>query len=274
MAEELVRRCRPLLGTFVEIATPVGSEAAVDAAFAIVAHVHARMSFHEETSDLAALRGAPVGQIVSVDVETIAVLRQARALYRRSGGLFDVSIGADLVRFGFLPRPDLSTAATGTADDIEIVDDTHVRCHRALLIDLGGIAKGHAVDRAIEVLAERGVTEAIVNAGGDLRVLGAPAEPIHLRDADGRICHAIQLADAAVATSSNLHDRRADGGRIATPHLDAGRNPILSDHAVTIVADRCIVADAMTKVALANPTLAEAMLAEMGGEILALREAA
>jgi len=269
MPEPLVRRCRPLLGTFVEIAVPRGHETAVDAAFAMIAHIHGRMSFHEETSDIAALRRARPGQVVAVDPETVAVLRVARHLHERSGGLFDVAIGADLAGLGFLPcSPAWEEGAAGTAADIDILDETHVRCLRRLQIDLGGIAKGHAVDRAIDVLIERGVEFAIVNAGGDLRVLGSPDEPIHLRAADGTISGAIQLADAALATSSNLLDRRIVGGRPVTPHLDADRRPVLSDQAVTVIADLCIIADAMTKIALADRSLAMAMLAEQGGEIL------
>jgi len=274
MAEDLVRRCRPLLGTFVEVAVPAGFEAGIDKAFTAVTHVHARMSFHEETSDLAALRRAPAGAAVAVDPDCVAVLRIAADLHTRSGGLFDVAIGADLVMSGFLPRPvDLGdTEWNGATSDILILDDSHVACARPMLIDLGGIAKGYAVDRAIEALREAGVPKAIVNAGGDLRVLGEDPQPVHLREADGALSGAIELANAAMASSSNRHMRQPTSRGVMSPHLGRGRVPVLSDLAVTIIAGRCVIADAMTKIALANPVLAGEMLLTLDGEILAREE--
>jgi thiamine biosynthesis lipoprotein len=279
MAEALARRCRPLLGTLVEIAVPRAAAGAVDAAFAAVAHVHARMSFHEETSDLAHLRRAPAGAAVPVDPETVAVLRLAAALREASGGVFDVSVGARLVAAGFLPRPpsvDLRRM-TGAAADIEILDDHRVRCRRPLLIDLGGIAKGHAVDRAVETLLAAGVPRGIVNAGGDLRVFGPAAELVHLRGADGALEGALALQDGALASSSNRHLRRRRAGRELSPHWHGARRAVLAEAAVTVVAPRCAIADAMTKVALADPSLARTMLARWGGALVdrdALRRAA
>jgi len=269
MADTMVRRCRPLLGTFVEVAVPREWSGAADAAFAAIARIHARMSFHEETSDLARLRHAPAGEAVCVDSETVEVLRAAVMLHRRSGRLFDVAIGANLVAAGFLPRPegiDLR-AMTGTTADIEILDGTHVRCRRPMLIDLGGIAKGHAVDKAAEALIGQGVPRAIVNAGGDLRVIGSEPEIIHLRSADGAIDAAVSLADGALASSSNAHLRQRRRGSEVAPHFAKGR-PVLAEQAVSVVAYRCIIADAMTKVALVDPALAKAMLAELGGSIV------
>ena len=271
MADAMVRRCRPLLGTFVEIAVPAGFEHCIDKAFDAVAHVHARMSFHEESSDLAALRRAPVGEAVTVDAQCVAVLRIAADLHAQSGGLFDVAIGSDLVSSGFLPCPgeQSDSAWSGTTADIVILDDTHIACARPMLIDLGGIAKGYAVDVAVEALAAAGVPQAIVNAGGDLRVLGETPQQVHLREANGALSGVIELANAALASSSNRHMRRHDDRGIASPHLGRNRIPILSDLAVTVIAGQCIIADAMTKIALADPELAEAMLETLGGEIIA-----
>ncbi|MCC4596539.1 FAD:protein FMN transferase [Xanthomonas campestris pv. phormiicola] len=263
-----IRRCKPLLGTFVEIRVPDGCQAAADLAFAQIAHVHARMSFQEEGSDLAALRRAPAGTAVQVDPDTVEVLALAQSMHRRSCGLFDVGIGARLVASGFLPRPpgiDLRRMR-GTGADIEIVGRDRVVCRRGLLIDLGGIAKGFAVDRAIACLRQAGIERAVVNAGGDLRVLGR--EQVHLRGADQAIAAVVELHDSAMASSSNLHQRRPHRGRTHTPHLDGRGQPVLSEIAVNVVAPCCALADAMTKIALQAPALADAMLAEHGGFIV------
>lgn len=264
----VVRRCRPWLGTFVEICVPTGGEAVVDEAYRLIAHVHHRMSFHEETSDLAALRRAPAGEAVEIDADTVAVLRVATALNRRSGGVFDVAIGVRLAATGFLPRPpgtDLRHM-TGTTADIEILDDRHVVCRRPMLIDLGGIAKGYAVDLATESLMRAGLSRTLVNAGGDLRVIGT--NTIYLRGADGMIDGATELTDSALATSSNSHLRRHHRGRPHSPHLGEGRQPLLSNEAVTVMAGRCVIADAMTKIAMTSRPLAIEMLHELGGALV------
>lgn len=270
MAEFGVRRCRPLLGTFVEIAAPFGSERAVERAFVTIAHAHARMSFHEETSDLAAIRRAPAGATVAIDRETMTVLRLAEDLNIRSAGLFDVAVGTALVSSGFLPRlPGIDLRhMTGTAADIELIDDAHVRCHRRILIDLGGIAKGFAVDRAAESLIADGIDHAIVNAGGDLRVVGDRALRIRLRGFDGAVEAIVAIADAALASSGERRERRRYRGRAVTPHLGHDRAPVSDDRAVSVVAERCAIADAMTKIALADPALAVAMLNELGGALV------
>ncbi len=260
-----------MLGTFVEIAVPAGFESAIDDGFAAVAHVHARMSFHEEASDLAALRRAPAGTAVAVDPHSITVLRIACDLHARSGGLFDVAVGAELVASGLLPQPPCHADGNwiGTTGDIVIVDDMHAVCARPMLIDLGGIAKGYAVDCAVEALAVAAVPQAVVNAGGDLRVLGDTPETVHLREADGSVIGAIELANGAIASSSSEYAQRRIGQSVASPHLGRNRQPIWADRAVTICADRCVIADAMTKIALADPALAESMLETLGGEIVA-----
>lgn len=266
----MITRCRPLLGTFVEITVPQSHALAIDAAFAAMAHVHDRMSFHEPGSDLARLRAAPAGAVVAVDRETVAVLRVARTLYEATDGLFDVAIGRELVRDGFLPDDGIGSLERfeGDGADIAILDEMHVRLRRRVLIDLGGIAKGHAVDRAIEALIAADVPMALVNAGGDLRMFGDHDWPVHLRDADDQVRSMLSVRDCAVASSANLRDRRSARGGASAPHRGHARRPVLMDGRVTVVAARCIIADAMTKVAMADAKLADHVLAEHGGFIL------
>jgi len=269
-ADDGVTRCQPWLGTFVEITVPASAIDRVEMAFAAIRHVHERMSFHADDSDLARLRAAVSGQVVRVDRETCFVLSKALDLYRASGGLFDVGVGARLARAGFLPAKSAAgdVVAFGTCADIEIVGEDAVLLRRPVLIDLGGIAKGHAVDRAIAVLREADVPAACVNAGGDLRVFGACGWPIGLRDADGVVRQHLSLTEAAIASSANLLDRREAEGREWSPHIGAGGVPVLCDERVTVIADTCLLADAMTKIALADRGLAAEMLRVSDGEML------
>src|SRR5215467_14501231 len=101
-------RARPLLGTFVEICArgidPVRLECAIEAAFAAVARVHQRMSFHEPQSDIARFNGAGSGAVIGVDEWTWQCLAAALDLQHRSNGLFNVAIAPALERLGLLPR--------------------------------------------------------------------------------------------------------------------------------------------------------------------------
>jgi FAD:protein FMN transferase len=258
----MLTRCRPMLGTFVEVSVPEAAQGCIDDAFAAVAAVDTVMSFHKETSDLARIRRAPVGQAIAVSSATISVLRFAAGLYADTNGLFDVTIGREMIDAGHLPRPiqGPDICNSGNCDDLEIIDDTHLRCHRPLLIDLGGIAKGYAVDCAIEILRAKGVDNAVVNAGGDLRVLGDEPQTIWLRDAAGYPGAAIALANGAVATSSNNQGRRI--------HFGYDRTALLGKNAVTVLAPTCMEADAFTKIALADMALAGRLLGRRYGTVL------
>ncbi len=276
-ADRLIRRARPLLGTIVEIGVAPEYDTAIEAGFTEILRIHKLMSFHENTSDLAKLRRAEAGETITVDRDTVAVLRIAAELSDATGGLFNVAIGRQLVRTRFLPRMDAEHLGcfTGDASDIEIIDDCSVRLRRRLLIDLGGIAKGYATDLAVAALQLAGVTSGIVNAGGDLRVFGDDPVPIHIRNAGNKRdeCQSgysaqFMIQNCAVASSENVHDRRRINGQITTPHIGRNAHSVIANHAVTVVADTCVIADAMTKVAMVDCKLADKILAKYGGQVV------
>ena len=270
-AERFVRRAQPWLGTIVEIAVPSAHTEFIDGAFGKISDIHCRMSFHSETSDLALLRRANLGETIKIDKDTIIVLREAQRFYEVTDGLFDVTIAAELVKWGFLPRPGSwnSQANAGTMSDFEIVDDSHVRMCNPLMIDLGGIAKGYAVDRAVKYLQDSGVDTGVVNAGGDLRVFGDTSWPITLRAADwSGAADELTLEDGAVATSANETARTFVAGAWRTAHIGKKRNAELFNGFVSVFAPFAMHADALTKVAIADAALAASIAPEFDAEIL------
>ena len=258
----VVHRARPGLGTLVEMRVEGLDEAAalhaIEAAFAEVARIHRLMSFHAADSDLARLHRARVGTRVRVDARTREVLACALRVAEASGGVFDPTVAGEQVARGYLPRPDSLFVPDPQANwrDIELADTATV-LHKPLWIDLGGIAKGYAVDRAIAVLIAAGAAQVRVNAGGDLRIAGARSETVHVRDAHGRIEAVAELADAAIATSC--------GGTAAHLH---GVNRRAIDGAVTasVVALDCMLADALTKVVLACGKACSGLFEEFGAD--------
>jgi thiamine biosynthesis lipoprotein len=264
-----VRRCRPLLGTFVEIAATHAStrqaHRAVDAAFDEVSLVHRRMSFHDPESDVSRLNREALDQAVAVHPATFEVLRWAGTIAEGSDGCFDVTAAAELVRRGILPRPwsPHEPCRDGSWRDVELLDDSRVRFHRPVWIDLGGIAKGYAVDRATERLGALGATQACVNAGGDLRVMGSATERVRLRPtaASDAPAAVVEVANGSLASS---------GCGVREPH-DLESFPGLHVHGAhqrstgsrtfaCVMADRCVIADALTKVVLGTRSRGAALL--------------
>lgn len=253
-------RARPLLGTLVQISARSdrlhGAELvwAVDGAFAAVARVHELMSFHHSTSDVSRINRAAHRGPVSVDRWTWEVLAAAQAVADASRGVFDICSGALLVRGGFLPGgTDDDAPMPATYRDIELLPGDMVRTHRPVTIDLGGIAKGFAVDRAVEALMGAGVTEACVNAGGDLRVFGCRAQAIRVRHpaAPGSLFAPLRLTSGALATSSGSPSRRLVEGRSFTHFADVRRSRLIDSSAsVSVRAPNCMTADALTKVVM------------------------
>jgi FAD:protein FMN transferase len=266
-----VRRCRPLLGTFVEIAATHAStreaHRAVDAAFDEVALVHRRMSFHDQESDVSRLNREALDHAVAVHPATFEVLRWARTIAEGSHDCFDVTVAAELVRRGILPRPwsRHEPCRDGSWRDVELFEDGRVRFHRPLWIDLGGIAKGYAVDRAIERLGALGVTQACVNAGGDLRVMGSATERVRLRPAAAldRLAAVVELHNGSLASSGGVgpHDlERHPGLHVHGAH----RRPTGSRTFACVMADRCVIADALTKVVLGTRSRGAVLLRQYG----------
>lgn len=272
------RRARPLLGTLVEIGARSSSIAAVDAAieraFSAVQAVHALMSYHDPASDISRLNRMEAGT-ASVHPHTWQVLAAAHAVSEASDGRFDVTIAPQLVQHGYLPaHADFVPAAPeANWQDISLLPDHRVRLARSLQMDLGGIAKGYAVDCAIRALQGAGVEAGRVNAGGDLRLFGDVAETIHVRhpQAATRLLPLCQISEGALATSANYYSHRRVGDRIVSPLIDpATRAPCAGGRSVSVLAPRCSFADALTKVVYADPDGAIAALQRLGAHAIVL----
>ena len=135
--------------------------------------------------------------------------------------------------------------------DIELLPDHCVRTQRALAIDVGGIAKGYAVDRAVRVLGELGVPTGCVNAGGDLRTFGGEPVAVQVRGPlDPSVARAhIDLRDRALATSAGYAPKH--GFNAAGVVLDPRRDePVAAGRSATVRATSCAVADALAKCVL------------------------
>jgi thiamine biosynthesis lipoprotein len=235
------------------------------------------MSYHDARSDVSTINRHGVAHPVAVDPHTWRVLQAAQDIAATSGGLFDVTVGTVLTRLGYLPRhahlP--NPCRQGDWRDIELLPGHGVRLRRAVRIDLSGIAKGYAVDLATETLRQAGVLAGWVNAGGDLRIFGDTMQSIHVRrpSTPTHTLPLLQLAKGAVATSAGYFRARRQRGHDITPliHTPTAR-PMASPRSVTVIAQDCMTADALTKVVHANPTQSMAALARFEARALIVED--
>jgi thiamine biosynthesis lipoprotein len=258
------------MGTLLQIAAR-GSDAnavtrAMEDALAAVERVDRLMSFHADDSELTRINRHADRQPIAVDPWTYAVLRRAVHIAALSGGLFDVTVAPFLVEQGLLPRREGAMPDGGDWRDLTLLSGGRVLFQRPMLIDLGGIAKGFAVDQAIHALRQGGCTEAIVNAGGDLRAFGSTRRPVHLRRRTGLVPMA-ELRCGAIATSSPraiLPDRLAQPlGSIVDPKRGEAWN---GDGSVMVAARSCMIADALTKVAALGGPACQPLLERFGAQ--------
>ncbi len=259
------RQAQLWLGTVVEISAAAVSQHALDigvaAAFAAIARVHRALSVHDPQSELSLVNRHAFAQPRPIGADLRRVLACALDVAGLSKGAFDPTVGAAVAALGFLPAQPLADPDASWRD-VRLTGDG-IRFARPLALDFGGIAKGYAVDCAIDALREHGVHAGRVNAGGDLRVFGPDAEPIHVRTGgpQGVTLPLVEIADGAVATSAYGGHRKRVDGRWATPLVDPRSGlPIMSTRTVSVVAATCMLADALTKVVVlrgraASPTL-------------------
>ena len=255
----VLRRSQPWLGTRVEISARHDdsdiANRAIDAGFAAIAHVHRTMSPQLAGSDVDRINRAAVNEPVRVCLSTWQVLRIADDLHRRSDGLFDCAMIAD--------------RAKASQRDLELTRRHEVVKRRPLGIDLGGIAKGYAVDVALAALRDAGVAGGCVNAGGDIAAFGDDSFQVDVRDplAPGMRHRLVELRDFAVATSSI----EAINALFTGPHAhEVDREAFDRGASICVLAPRCVFADALTKVVGLSGSTTHPLLVRCGASAIVL----
>ena len=225
---------QPQMGTLFTITLyatdEVQARAAADAAFAKIAALERRMTDYDPESELMQLCQEPVGQSVRVSDELFEVLQKGQRLAELSEGVFDVTIGPVVRlwrrarRTGTLPSPEMlarARAAVGYEKlSLDPVARTVTLTAPNMQLDLGGIAKGFAADKALEVLKRHGLPRALVAASGDIAIGDPPPDNRAWRVGIGAfdtnradLAGNLLLRNAAVSTSGDLEQFVEIGGQ-------------------------------------------------------------
>ena len=227
--------------------------AAVERAVDWFRTIEARCSRFDPESDVSRL-ARRVGVPVPVDDLLFEAIQFALAVAAESDGAFDPTIGAAMEARGFnreyqsgaTVRSGLAAEGTSFRDVRVDHEKRTVTLLRPVLLDLGAVAKGLAVDTAARELAP--FENFAIDAGGDLYLAGrnAKGEPwsvgIRHPRAEGELIETLHVSDAAVCTSGDYERRSTDGHHIFDPRTGHSADACAS---VTVVADSAMVADAL-----------------------------
>jgi thiamine biosynthesis lipoprotein len=261
----LVRRRIPVMGTVAEIAVPGpdggAAQRAIDAALSELRRVESVMTRFRSDSDVGRINLAS-SHWHDVSMDTAEVLQRALRWTTATGGRFDACLGRASELWDAssrdTPPPQELLAEISARASVELeVERRHTGARARLsapdqAIDLGGIAKGFAVDAAAEALRSHGYRDGLVNVGGDLRALGVDVSDqpwrIGIRSPESAeaLADVLEVSDASVATSGDYVRYFEHGGRRYHHLLDPEtRAPIrTATRSVTVRAHRCIDADA------------------------------
>ncbi len=249
------------MGTYFTVKVYGGGESILDKVFKEAERISHKYSLEEGDSYISRLNRGEV----SLDRETRWLLDFARGVWEASGGAFDPTVGKLKILWGFNRKPHLPSPSQ-IKQALKFVGFGKVKfLHGRLkeagyVLDLSSFAKGYAVDRAWEILQRNGVRSALLDAGGDIRVLGRKPDGspwrIGIKNPTGPgIIKVVELENSAVATSGDYENYFVKNG-IRYHHLLDPRTgyPARWFHSVSVVAPTCILADALsTAIFVAGP---------------------
>lgn len=239
-----------------EEAQAIATRAVAEAEAALRA-VEAEMSAFIEGSPISRLNRAPAGQAVRLPPAVLEVLRASAAAARATDGAFDVTCRPLLElwraagKSGRAPDPaEVAAARTRSAlGALELGATTATKAAPGLEVDLGGIAKGYAIDQATARMLAAGASAGLVDVGGDLRVFGAPPRAdrwdVRVRSPFGEgTLVTLRVPPSAVCTSGDYFRYVVIGGRryshIVDPRTGYPTTPV---HSATVIAPDAMSAD-------------------------------
>lgn len=254
---------------------PAQANALIDEVFKEFRRIDVLMSTYKPQSQVSRVNALAAKQYVKVDVELFQLLETALDYSRISNGAFDITYASVGYLYDFRAhvRPDAAHIAAALPG----VNWRHLELRRAdhsvhfqrpgMRIDLGGIGKGYAVDRGTAILQRAGVQHAMVNAGGDTRIIGDRlGKPwvVGIRDPNDRekVALRLPLENTAISTSGD-YERFFDEGGVRYHHI---LDPKTGDSArklrsVSIIASTATRTDALTKLVYVNgPDVGIAMI--------------
>ena len=263
--ERRFKESKFLMSTIVEI-TAVGNKSdcqqAVKLAFEEIKRIDSLMNVYNEDSEISRINRSAGKSAVAVSADTLRVIDQSISFAHLTDGALDITIAPLMELWGFRNGPKQIPLDNELREKLSLVDYRKILVDAdrstvklgspGMQVDVSGIAKGYAVDRAIQILRDAGIQNALVNAGGDIYALGSPPgkkswrigirHPLDSADLLG----ILELRDKAVATSGDYENFFQVDGKRYCHIMDTKTGwPVEDIMSVTIVADSSAEADAL-----------------------------
>ena len=270
-APSLHKRARKIMGTFCEVqiydSDSSRAEKAIAAALDEMQRVDRLLSNYSADSELSAINREASRSPVRASQELYRFIKRCRDFHHETMGAFDPTVGPLVRAWGFFSShpsrpldPDIDAARSKSGFDKVVLEDrgnTVYYTVAGLEIDPGGIGKGYAVDRAVEVLKKRKIRSALVSAGGStLYAVGSPPDSDFWRIAVRNPANAEQpfatvlLRDNSVSTSGVSEKSVQIGGHRYSHIFDPRTGePVEGVCQVSVVAKTATESDALTKAA-------------------------
>jgi len=262
---EWITRDEPIMGTrcAVELWSEdrVSGDAAITSVFDDMRRIDRLMSTWKEDTEISRVNREGGKHPVKISAELFGLLKESVRYSELTHGAFDITYASvgylyDFKRGVHPNQKAIDAALPGINWRHMVLDEKKLTVfftRPGMRIDLGGIAKGYSVDRGIEILKKQGISRAMVNAGGDTRILGDRfGKPwvVGVRDPDheGKVFLRLPLTDAAFSTSGDYERYFDEDGKRFHHIID----PKTGDSArkcrsVTIISDTATRTDALTK---------------------------
>lgn len=282
-----VTRMRPMLGTYVAITVVAADESranrAIEAAFAAIDEVDRLLSSHRAESELNAINEAAGERSIAVSPWTHECVALALKIAGESDGAFDVTCRPILDLWGFVRKEYRLPTGAEVAATLPLVNHRNVLLlrndfsSRALLrapwqlgerrigllrkgmkLDVGGIGKGFAVDKAVDALKTAGIHAGLVRVGGDLRGFGPQPWKVGIAVHTDRAKTVMEftIRDEAVSTSGDYENYFEVGGRRYSHIIDPRTGwPVRQRHSLSVRAPVGALADAWSTALFVNPNL-------------------
>lgn len=220
-----VERVQYVMGTRANVYLPDGDHKSAGESLEIINRLDALLSDYRENSEISQINRYAGIKPVKVDPLVVEVLERSVEVAERTDGAFDPTIGAltiDVYRFGRenerVPSEEEIQKALSLVNyrEMEITEGTVYLEKKGMKIDLGGIGKGFAVDKAVELLKDRGIKKAVVSISGDMRMYGFK-NSVGIQHPDGKGVIAsfnTGYSDIAISTSGDYRRFIKKDGRI------------------------------------------------------------
>lgn len=288
--ERIFKETRTSMYTIVSITVvspnETQAEKAIDASFDELDRLARLLNFYSETSELSLINREAWKKPIKVSKDTLEILGKAIYTSEMTDGAFDVTMGP-LVKLW-----DIEHKIIPTKQQIEekrkvvgyknIVIDKNASTvfikRKGVQIDLGGIIKGFAVDKVVQVLHRHGITSGVVSVGGEIRALGKKPDGTlwtvgiqnpRQKGVDDKVIATVELSDKAFSTSGDyMKYFEKDGIRyhhLLDPHTGY---PSRQCGSTTIVADDNTTTDGFSKLFILGPEKGLAVAKKLGFDVI------